>query len=79
MSTLCCPKGHPIEIFWSKCKEEYARHIVLPKTLSGLRIIWRNSSSNVAKSNGQAIMGSLRKKLREIGTGGAFPPLSLRN
>lgn len=64
------PQARPIEKYWALCKAEYKRNNKQPKNLNSFKRIWKNCSKKVAQSSAQALMKTIRSKLRKIGYSG---------
>lgn len=74
-----CPHARPIEKFWAFCKLEYSKRSIISKSLIGFNTVWKNLSLKVAQKSGYNLMSTVRKRLREIQTGGAFGPFTIGN
>lgn len=69
------PQARPIEKFWALCKRKYKERGIAAKNIVGFRRIWQNISRKVAEESGQALMRSLKSKLRKVWSKGVFEPL----
>ena len=67
-----CPQARPIERFWSICKMNYKKLKKAPDTMRKFENQWRKISKKVEKDNAQALMRSIRRKLRSIAEQGVF-------
>ena len=71
-----CPHVRPIELFWAAVKKKYSQQSAVYPTLRKFRNIWSKLSAQVAQNSAHQIMGTVRSRLREVSTGGAYAPLT---
>jgi hypothetical protein len=74
-----CPQVRPIEIFWAVVKRKYSLMTKVYKTIQTFRNIWFKLSLEVAKDSGHNIMGSVRRRLREVRSYGVFAPFTRKD